>query len=85
MILRNHGVLVCGESVAECVVDHHFLDIACQGQIAAMAAGEGKYSLPSKEACEYAHSQIARGGRRGAKDWAACLRLAERLDPSYRD
>jgi ribulose-5-phosphate 4-epimerase/fuculose-1-phosphate aldolase len=85
MILRNHGVLVCGESVAECVVTHHFLEMACQGQVAALAAGEGNYTLPSKEACVYAHSQITRGGKRGGKDWAACLRLAERLDPSYKD
>ena len=85
MILRNHGTLVCGESVAACVVSHHFLEMACQGQIAALAAGEGNYTVPSKEACEYAHSQIARGGRTGGKDWAACLRLADRLDPSFRD
>jgi ribulose-5-phosphate 4-epimerase/fuculose-1-phosphate aldolase len=85
MMLRNHGVLVCGESVAECVVTHHFLEMACQGQIAALAAGEGNYTLPDKAAIEYAHSQITRGGTRGGKDWAACLRLAERLDPSYKD
>jgi len=85
MILRNHGVLVCGETVAECVVDHHFLEMACQGQIAALSAGEGNYTLPSQDAREYAHSQLARGGKSGGKDWAACLRLAERLDPSYKD
>lgn len=85
MILRNHGLLVCGESVAECVVTHHFLEMACEGQIAALAAGEGNYTLPSPEACAYAHSQIKRGGKRGSRDWAACLRLAERLDPSYKE
>ena len=42
LILRNHGVLVCGDSVAECVVNHHFLEMACQGQIAALAAGRGQ-------------------------------------------
>jgi ribulose-5-phosphate 4-epimerase/fuculose-1-phosphate aldolase len=85
MILRNHGTLVCGETVAECVVTHHFLEMACQGQIAALAAGEGNYTVPNQDACEYAYSQITRGGRRGDKDWAACLRLAERLDPSFKD
>jgi ribulose-5-phosphate 4-epimerase/fuculose-1-phosphate aldolase len=85
MMLRNHGVLCCGESVGECVVTHHFLEMACQGQIAALAAGEGNYTLPSKEACDYAHGQITRNGKRGAKDWAACMRLAERLDPSFKD
>src|SRR5665213_2318120 len=87
MILRNHGVLVCGESVAECVVNHHWLDIACQGQIAALAAGEGNYTIPGKEACDYAHSQFRDAGNflKGGKDWAACLRLADRLDPCYKD
>ncbi len=82
LILRNHGVLVCGESVAECVVNQ-----ACQGQIAALAAGEGNYTIPGKAACEYAHSQFMAAGNflKGGKDWAACLRLAERLDPSYKE
>lgn len=87
MVLRNHGVLVCGGSVAECVVGHHFLEMACQGQVAALAAGEGNYVIPSKAACEYGHSQFIAGGNflTGGKDWAACPRLAERLDPSYKD
>ena len=87
LILRNHGLLVCGESVAECVVNHHFLEMACQGQIAALAAGEGNYTLPGKEACEYGYSQFMDAGNflKGGKDWAACLRLAERLDPFYKD
>ena len=87
LILRNHGVLVCGGSVAECVVNHHFLEMACQGQIAALAAGDGNYTIPSREACEYAHSQFMSAGNflKGGKDWAACIRLADRLDPSYKD
>jgi ribulose-5-phosphate 4-epimerase/fuculose-1-phosphate aldolase len=87
MILRNHGVLVCGGSVAECVVNHPWLEMACQGQIAALSAGEGNYTVPSKEACDYAHGQFMAAGNflKGGKDWAACLRLAERLDPSFKD
>lgn len=87
MILRNHGVLICGSGVADCVVNHHWLEMACQGQIAALAAGEGSYTVPSTEACEYAHGQFMDAGSflTGGKDWPACLRLAERLDPSYKD
>ena len=87
MMLRNHGALVCGESVAECVVNHHWLEMACQGQIAALSAGEGNYLVPDKDACDYAHSQFKQGGNflKGGKDWAACMRLAERLDPSFKD
>jgi ribulose-5-phosphate 4-epimerase/fuculose-1-phosphate aldolase len=87
LILRNHGVLVCGGSVAAAVVNHHFLEMACQGQIAALSAGDGNYTIPGEAACEYTHSQFMGGGNflKGGKDWAACLRLAERLDPSYKD
>jgi ribulose-5-phosphate 4-epimerase/fuculose-1-phosphate aldolase len=87
MLLRHHGGLVCGRSVAECVVNHHWLENACQVQIAVLSAGEGNYLLPDPAVCEYAHQQIVDSGDylRGGRDWAACLRLAERLDPSYKD
>lgn len=86
MILRNHGVLICGESVAECVVNHHLLEMGCQGQVAALAAGEGGYLIPSPEVCAFAHAQLTRSGSpKGGKDWAACLRLADRLDPGYKE
>ncbi len=87
MLLRHHGALVCGGSVAECVVNHHWLEMACQAQIAALSAGEGNYLLPDAGACEYAHRQIVDSGDylKGARDWDACLRLADRLDPSYRE
>jgi ribulose-5-phosphate 4-epimerase/fuculose-1-phosphate aldolase len=87
MLLRNHGALVCGESVAECVVNHHWLEMACQAQVAALAAGEGNYTVPDEAACKYAHQQFMDAGDflKGGKDWAACLRLADRLDPSYKE
>lgn len=85
MLLRNHGGLVCGNSVAECVINHHWLEMACQGQVAALAAEH--YTLPDEAACEYAHQQIINtGGILGDGEvWLACLRLAERLDPSYKE
>lgn len=87
MLLRHHGALVCGKSVAECVVNHHWLEMACQAQVAALAAGDGNYLLPDVDACEYAHQQVVDSGDflKGGRDWEACLRLAERLDPRYKD
>ena len=87
MLLRNHGALVCGESAPECVVNHHWLEMACQGQIAALSAGDGNYTIPEPEDCAYAHQQFMDAGNflKGGKDWPACVRLADRLDPSYRE
>src|SRR3982751_5383087 len=39
MILRNHGLLSCGESVAEAFDLMYYLERACQSQINAMAGG----------------------------------------------
>lgn len=87
MLLRHHGALVTGGSVAECVVNHHWLEMACQAQVAVLSAGEGNYLLPSEAACEYAHQQVVESGEflKGGRDWEACLRIAERLDPGYKD
>ena len=38
MLPRNHKALICTDTVAECVVNHHWLEMACQGQVAALAA-----------------------------------------------
>ena len=40
-----------------------------------------------KADCEFAHDQFKKAGSffKGGKDWAACLRLADRLDPAYKD
>ena len=86
-LLRNHGSLVLGDTIHEAFVLPHFLEFACRGQIAALSAGEGNYLVPSKEACEYAHSQFMDAGDflKGGKDWEACLRLADRLDPTYKE
>ena len=86
-LLRNHGVLVLGETVPEAFVTHHFLEFACRGQIAALSAGYENLVLPDEEACEFAAAQVEKEGRSlaGGKDWGACLRMAERLYPEFRE
>lgn len=85
MMLRNHGSLICGRSIPEAFVLHHYFEMACRGQVAAFAAGRDNIVLPSPEACEYARQQAESNSANlaGGKDWPACLRLAERLDPAF--
>jgi ribulose-5-phosphate 4-epimerase/fuculose-1-phosphate aldolase len=84
-LLTNHGVWVAGGSVGEAFVRHHFLEMACRIQVAALAGGQ-KIVIPALEVCEFAARQLEEGHvtLSGGKDWAACLRLADRLDPSYK-
>jgi ribulose-5-phosphate 4-epimerase/fuculose-1-phosphate aldolase len=85
-LLRNHGSLVCGRSIGEAFVEHHVLETACKGQVAALSAGIDNIVLISSESRTYAQGQLEAGHDRranGGKDWKACLRLADRLFPDY--
>ena len=88
LVLRNHGVLACGRSVPEAYINHHFFELACQGQVAALSAGgPNALLIPNDELSERAAVQAAKTGHRDEnhRDWAALLRLADRIDSSYRD
>jgi ribulose-5-phosphate 4-epimerase/fuculose-1-phosphate aldolase len=61
MILRNHGLLAAGRTIAEAFVNIHFLERACQAQVKAMSGG-AQLTLPSVEVCERTARQFERSG-----------------------
>ena len=83
-ILRNHGLLIAAESVPEAFVIHHFFEIAAQAQIGALGGG-AEVLIPSEEVCRAASEtmDLIQATKDGGKNWAACLRLADRLFPEY--
>ena len=86
MILRNHGTLTVGETVADAFTRLYFLERACAAQVAALAGGVELHPA-SPEAAEKT-AAIASAGLAGvgrALAWPALLRKLDRLDPSYRD
>lgn len=85
-LLRNHGSLVCGRTVPEAFVDHHALEHACKGQIAALSGG-AKVVLIDDDVAAFGAGQINFDDPRqtGARDWDACMRLAMKLDPGFAD
>jgi ribulose-5-phosphate 4-epimerase/fuculose-1-phosphate aldolase len=89
MILRNHGLLTAGRSVAEAFSLMYYLDQACRVQIDAKASG-GTIRLPP-EAVQMKTGQQFQGIRdntqgtsMGQREWPALMRLCDKLDPSYR-
>jgi ribulose-5-phosphate 4-epimerase/fuculose-1-phosphate aldolase len=85
MILRNHGLLTAGESVAEAFSLMFYLERACEIQIAALSTGR-ELILPSPEVCEKVARQYEDDDEpAGAREWLALLRQLDRTDPSYRD
>ena len=85
MILRNHGVLTAGRSIAEAFNATMFLELACKAQIGAMSAG-AELNLPMPAAARVTakiyreHSLVA-----AERDWPALRRLADKLDSSYKN
>lgn len=78
MILRNHGLLAAGRSIAEAFVNIHFLERACQIQNTALACG-AELSYPSVEVCRLTASQFD-GPRREAyceRVWQSALRMLD--------
>jgi ribulose-5-phosphate 4-epimerase/fuculose-1-phosphate aldolase len=87
MILRNHGLLVCGPSVMSAFKTMMNLEKSCKVQIAVMSTG-GKTIPLSHEVMEHAASQFDRDdtpGRAGRYDgWPALLEMLDAVDPSFR-
>jgi ribulose-5-phosphate 4-epimerase/fuculose-1-phosphate aldolase len=86
IIMGNHGLLSVGRSVAEGFVYMERLIEACTIQVRLMASGAKIAHIP-EEVCQHTLRQFRERWKDrpfGAADWAAYLRLAERLDPSFR-
>lgn len=85
MILRNHGLLAAGESVAAAFHEIYFLERACQAQVAAQAGGAALH-LPAEEVRLRAARQFDNDQASGIIDlaWEAALRLVQEQGPGYR-
>jgi ribulose-5-phosphate 4-epimerase/fuculose-1-phosphate aldolase len=85
MILRNHGLLACGESVAEAFDLMYYLERACQSQVSAMAGG-AKLRLPPPAVAEKVASQFKKLPYKAKNtEWKAHLRMLDKMDPSYKN
>jgi len=84
MILRNHGLLICGATVAQAFDGMYYLERACRAQVAAMAGGAELNIPPASVAAKVAR-QFKRSDRTAPENaWAALLRMLDRADPSFR-
>ena len=85
MILRNHGTLTCGPSIASAFYSMYTLERACTMQVRALAGG-GKLNMPSDEAIETVKNQVSGGNQKLADlAWPALLRMLDAQDPSFRN
>lgn len=83
MILRNHGLIVAGRSVGEAMFLIDALERTCEIQVAALGGG-AKVRHMSPEALAAAHAVLDEEDGNFSRDWAAMLRLVERIAPDYK-
>jgi ribulose-5-phosphate 4-epimerase/fuculose-1-phosphate aldolase len=86
MILRNHGLLTCGATVADAFAELYHLQRACEVQVAAMAGGAA-IRVPPVEIARRAAAQFdstARHGPQNALLLAAMLRWMDEVSPGFR-
>jgi ribulose-5-phosphate 4-epimerase/fuculose-1-phosphate aldolase len=86
LVLRNHGLLTVGRTVAEAFLGMFLLERACEIQILAQSGG-GELSPIPKEIIGRVASQMdaVTVGMGATLTWPGLLRKLDRLDPSYRD
>lgn len=90
MVLRNHGMLTCGRSVAEAFKLMHNLERSCRAQLAVQAAGapliRPSVAVATKTAGQYASFyDKMETGRMPDTEWDAFKRMLERSDPDYKE
>ena len=85
MLLRNHGLLSVGSTVAEAFYTMLYLEKACRIQVAATSMGR-PLSMPPDDVVARTRQQFDPGGaNKGWRPWAALRRMLDRTQPDYRD
>jgi ribulose-5-phosphate 4-epimerase/fuculose-1-phosphate aldolase len=86
MILRNHGLLTVGKTVADAFLAMFVLERACQIQILAQSGGSELLPVTSEILMKVAGQlRAVTVGLGGQLAWPGLLRKLDRIDASYRE
>jgi ribulose-5-phosphate 4-epimerase/fuculose-1-phosphate aldolase len=86
LILRNHGLLTTGATIADAFLNMYALETACQTQIMAQSSGGELVMVPQPIVDGIlAQAELVTKGLMGQLAWPGLLRKLDRLDPSFRD
>lgn len=83
MILRNHGLLAVGRTVAEAFYHLYYLEMSCRIQVAATSTGR-PLIMPPDAVVRRTQAQFDTGPEKGQRVWTALRRMLDREQPDYR-
>jgi ribulose-5-phosphate 4-epimerase/fuculose-1-phosphate aldolase len=84
LMLRNHGLLTVGKTIADAFLHMYVFESTCQIQISAQAGGPLTQVEPSIVQGVAQAMKVQTGGLGGAFVWPSLLRKLERTDVSYK-
>jgi ribulose-5-phosphate 4-epimerase/fuculose-1-phosphate aldolase len=84
LMLRNHGLLTVGRTIADAFLFMYLFENTCRIQIDAQAGGEVVHVDPAIVKGMAQVMKTATTGLGAALAWPALLRKVERMDPGYR-
>ncbi len=85
LVLRNHGLLTVGRSIADAFLSMYTFENTCRIQVDALADGTALTPVnPAILAGMADVMRVATAGQGAQLAWPALLRKAEKLDPSFR-
>ncbi len=85
LMLRNHGLLTTGPTVADAFLQMYVFETACQIQLLAQSAGQPLVPIPAPIVAGISmQAEKVTRGLGGQLVWPALLRKLDRQDPSYR-
>lgn len=84
LVLRNHGLLTVGETVADAFLSMYALETTCQIQLAAQSGGSELIHIQPKIVSSITEA-VKTQGVNGSIVWPALLRKLDRIDPRYKD
>jgi len=84
LMLRNHGLLTVGRSVAEAFVAMYFFETSCMIQVRAQSGGQRlrHIAAPIVDGAPVQLEKVTKGAGVGLA-WPALLRKLDKSDPSY--
>ncbi|MGH6624564.1 MAG: class II aldolase/adducin family protein [Burkholderiaceae bacterium] len=83
LMLRNHGLLTVGKTIADAFLNMYVFESTCQIQISAQAGAPLVPVNPQIVAGVAQATKVQTGGLGGAFVWPALLRKLDRTDTSY--
>ncbi|MEM7015813.1 MAG: class II aldolase/adducin family protein [Pseudomonadota bacterium] len=87
LIMHNHGLLTCAETVAEAFYVMYTLENACKVQVDALASGQELHypkESASKRMAQYGRVKPGKQSRSSKLAWPAVIRALDAQDDSYK-